>query len=112
VAGIGPSIGPASYEVGADVVEMAGARLPNADRYFTYPNGPERNPHFNLWLANSDQLVDAGVPASQIEVSEIDTAQRVDEFFSHRAELGRCGLFSMVVWLNEQPGASPSRQSE
>lgn len=101
LAGIGPSIGPASYEVGAEVIELAHARLPHAERYFTYPNGPERNPHFDLWLANTDQLVEAGVPLAQIEVSAMDTAQHIDEFFSHRAERGQCGLFCMVAWLKE-----------
>ncbi len=99
VAGIGPSIGPASYEVGPDVVEMAKAKLAQPARFFTYPNGVDRNPHFDLWEANRSQLVAAGVPASQIEVSGIDTATNTTDFFSHRAEHGHCGLFSMVAWL-------------
>jgi copper oxidase (laccase) domain-containing protein len=53
------------------------------------------------------QLVDAGVPAAQIEISGIDTAQRTDEFFSHRGQQGRCGLFAMMAWLVE-PHAHPS----
>lgn len=96
---IGPSIGPQSYEVGPEVVALAMARLPHPDALFTYPHGVERNPHFDLWQANVQLLVAAGVPASQIEVSGIDTAQHTTDFFSHRAEQGRCGLFSMVAWL-------------
>lgn len=96
---IGPSIGPQSYEVGPEVVALAMARLPHPDALFTYPHGVERNPHFDLWQANVQLLVAAGVPASQIEVSGIDTAQHTADFFSHRAEQGRCGLFSMVAWL-------------
>lgn len=99
LAGIGPSIGPASYEVGAEVLALAEAKLAAPERFFTYPNGPERNPYFDLWGANVAQLAEAGVPAHQIEVSQIDTVQTTRDFFSHRAEQGRCGLFSMIAWL-------------
>lgn len=96
---IGPSIGPTSYEVGLEVLTMAQAKLPDAERFFTYPNGPERNPYFDLWQANAAQLAEAGVPAANIEIAGIDTAQSTDDFFSHRAEAGRCGLFSLIAWL-------------
>jgi polyphenol oxidase len=99
--GIGPSIGPASYEVGEDVVALAQVKLPEADSLFSYPNGPDQKPYFDLWQANVRQLVEAGVPAAQIEVGGIDTAQTTHDFFSHRAEQGRCGLFGMVAWLTE-----------
>lgn len=99
IAGIGPSIGPASYQVGPEVYNLAQAKLNNAATLFTQPAGPEQNPHFDLWQANVDQLIEAGVPATQIEVSGIDTAQNTSDFFSHRAEQGRCGLFGMVAWL-------------
>jgi len=99
LACIGPSIGPESYEVGPEVLAMAQAKLAAPERLFTYPNGPDRNPYFDLWQANVVQLAEAGVPPYQIEVSRIDTAQTTSDFFSHRAEQGRCGLFSMVAWL-------------
>lgn len=101
VACIGPSIGPASYEVGPEVLEMAAARLAGAAAFFSYPHGPDGRPYFDLWAANTAQFAEAGVPASQIEVSGIDTATHTDDFFSHRAEKGRCGLFMMVAWLKE-----------
>ncbi len=107
--GIGPSIGPASYQVGPDVLEMALARLPDAHRYFHYPSsgreGGEVRPHFDLWQANVEQLVDAGVRPEHIEVSGMDTATHTHDFFSHRAEQGRCGLFGVVAWLlPREPG--------
>lgn len=100
IAGIGPSIGPESYAVGDEVVALAHAKLPNAAQLFTYPDGPDQNPHFDLWEANRTQLIDGGVAANHIEVSGIDTARAVADFFSHRAEQGRCGLFCMVAWLD------------
>ena len=99
---IGPSIGPESYEVGNEVLAMASAKLNGAEALFSYPNGDDANPHFNLWAANRQQFVEAGVPEEQIEVAGIDTAQNTDDFFSHRAERGRCGLFSMAAWLDER----------
>ncbi len=96
---IGPSIGPQSYEVGQEVVDLAHMKLPNADDLFTWPNGLDHNPYFDLWRANASQLAAAGVPPSQIEIGGVDTAQSTGDFFSHRAEQGKCGLFSMVAWL-------------
>jgi YfiH family protein len=100
IAAIGPSIGPASYEVGDDVWAMAQAKLSKPDRFFSFPNGAEQKPYFDLWQANAAQLTEAGVPATNIEISGIDTAQSTGDFFSHRAEQGRCGLFTLIAWLD------------
>lgn len=99
VACIGPSIGPASYAVGEEVIALAHAKLPDAERLFTYPDGPGGQAHFDLWEANRSQLIAAGVPPSAIEVARIDTATNTQDFFSHRAERGRCGLFGMLAWI-------------
>jgi len=96
---IGPSIGPQSYEVGPEVVALASLHLPDAQATLDYTNGTDANPFFDLWQANVQWFVAAGVPPQQIEVAGIDTARNTAEFFSHRAERGRCGLFSMVAWL-------------
>jgi polyphenol oxidase len=100
-AALGPSIGPASYQVGPEVADLALAKLPDAENLLRFPHGPTVNPHFDLWQANVNQLMAAGVPPAQIEVSGIDTAQTTTDFFSHRAEQGRCGLFGMVAWLEQ-----------
>lgn len=100
IACIGPSIGPQSYEVGDEVLALAQAKLNDGDKYFHFPNGETSRPYFDLWQANAGQLMAAGVPLQQIEISGIDTAQSTDDFFSHRAEQGRCGLFAMMAWLS------------
>ena len=97
--GIGPSIGPESYEVGEEVMEMAISALPDGERYFRQRRCDRANPCFDLWQANVDQLTAAGVGEGQIELSGIDTAGRTDDFYSHRAEKGRCGLFGLLTWL-------------
>lgn len=99
LVGIGPSIGPDSYEVGDEVVDMALAKLKQPERYFHKPDGAARH-YFDLWQANAGQLSEAGVPAEAIEIAGIDTAQHTQDFYSHRAEQGRCGLFGMVAWID------------
>jgi copper oxidase (laccase) domain-containing protein len=61
-----------------------------------------RNPddgtaYLNLWEANRLDLERAGV--EQIEIAEICTASRTDDFFSHRAEKDRTGRFGAVMVL-------------
>ena len=97
--GIGPSIGPASYEVGEEVIERAISALPGGEKHLHSRNVDQANVYFDLWQANIDQLTTEGVPEGQIELSGIDSAGRTDEFFSHRAEKGRCGLFGLLTWL-------------
>jgi YfiH family protein len=99
---IGPSIGPASYAVGDEVVALAQAKLQDAEKLFVYPNGAEGQAHFDLWAANHSQLVELGVPPGSIEVAGIDTATHTDDFYSHRAEHGRCGLFGMLAFLGPE----------
>lgn len=99
IAGIGPSISRDSYEVGDEVTAAAERSSHGAYRHVVYPNDSDR-PHFDLWAANVEQLMDAGVAASRIEVSGLDTARNLQDFFSHRAERGRCGLFGMAAWLH------------
>jgi YfiH family protein len=107
LAAIGPSIGPESYEVGREVYDLATARMADGASFFTWPAGREGNPHFDLWRANAAQLREAGIPQAQIEIAAMDTAAHQDDFFSHRASGGRCGLFTMVAWLQAPPANVP-----
>jgi YfiH family protein len=94
--GIGPSIGVANYQVGEEVVKAVEA-------YFGRIEGLiRRDPddgtaYLDLWAANRLDLERVGV--EDIEVSGICTAERVDEFFSHRKEKGRTGRFGAVISL-------------
>ena len=87
-----------------------GCATPNASS--TILGGRTVRPHFDLWQANQAQLVEAGVAPEHVEISAIDTARTTDEFFSHRAERGRCGLFTMVAWLDpDHHGSSKGSQT-
>lgn len=101
IAGIGPCISPAVYEVGEPVISQVAQAFGEADTavlLIPQPNGPR--PHFDLPRANAINLRRAGV--QQIELSGLCTAQNNDLFFSHRAEQGRTGRFGVVGVLSAE----------
>jgi len=97
VAAIGPSIGPCCYEVGEDVTTAVRSAFDRPKDLLSSANGSR--PHFDLWAANRHWLVEAGV--TRIEVAEICTACRTDDFYSYRAERGKTGHFGAVMMLRD-----------
>jgi polyphenol oxidase len=79
--GIGPCIGPVSYEVGPEFPQPIIARNPSAERYFA-PG--QRTGHFMFDLPGyvADRLSSFGVPF--VEHAAHDTAAEPDLFFSYR----------------------------
>lgn len=95
IAGIGPSIGPDHYEIGADVIlKVMQKHGDEAEHLLKSHNGKI---HFNLWETNRLSLERAGV--GRIEVSGICTACHTQDWFSHRAEKGRTGRFGALISL-------------
>jgi YfiH family protein len=95
VAGIGPAIGPCCYTVGQDVVAAF------KDRPELFAPSAEGGQRLDLWAANRQALVEAGVPAEQIEVAGICTQCQSDRFFSHRANSGQpAGRFAALIRLD------------
>ncbi len=92
-AGIGPTIGSCCYEVGADVAAQIKDACPPEANVVQRVNG---RVHADLPAAVESQLRAVGV--EQVEDSELCTACRVDEFFSHRAEHGKTGRFGIVIF--------------
>jgi len=95
IAGIGPSIGPDHYEIGADVILQVMQKYGDDSELFLKSHNGKI--HFNLWEANRSALERAGV--GQIEVSGICTACNTADWFSHRAEKGRTGRFGALISL-------------
>lgn len=99
LAGIGPSIGPCCYEVGAEVEDQFREVWPqHGDRLFTEQEGKT---HLNLWEANRLQLLSAGLKEENIECAETCTACEHKWFFSYRADHGQTGRLAAVIALKD-----------
>lgn len=94
-AGIGPSAGPCCYEVKEDV-HQAAAGLPARETLFEKRDG---RVYFDLWRANREQLLAAGLLAENIEIAGICTMCRTDLFYSFRREGSGCGHFGLMAAL-------------
>jgi len=94
IAGIGPSISPEVYEVGAEVWSQF-------DPLYYHPNGSELGDKrlLDLWKANCDQLIGAGVPPIQIELAELCTFSNPDIFFSARRDGIKTGRMATGIML-------------
>jgi YfiH family protein len=120
LAGLGPSIGPCCYEVGAEFVTKFAAQFADAAEYFDEPRtGEEPNPlqwlnmmppghqpppgnvHLDLPKANRSQLLAAGLRPQNIFSSSLCTACHKDLFFSHRREGERTGRLMSVIGIRE-----------
>lgn len=124
VAALGPGIRQCCYEVGMEVAQKFHAQFENAAQWFEgpferlvtddspnplqwlnrMPPGHQPPPpavKLDLHAANRTQLVDSGVPAAQISVSDLCTACRTDLLFSHRAEHGRTGRMMAVIGIRK-----------
>lgn len=83
LAGIGPAIGRDAFEVGDEVPNAF--REAGIDLSQLLSRNPETGKaHIDLWEANRLQLLAAGVPTNQIEVSGICTYTHHTDFFSAR----------------------------
>jgi len=97
LAGLGPSIGPDHYTVGAEVVEqIEGSFGRAASRHLDHRNGKT---YLDLWSANRALLQEQGVV--QIEVAQICTACHTNDWYSHRSEGGKTGRFGVAIALRE-----------
>jgi purine-nucleoside/S-methyl-5'-thioadenosine phosphorylase / adenosine deaminase len=94
-AGIGPSIGPDHYQIGADVILQVMQRYGDESELLLKSHNGKI--HFDLWKANHLMLERAGV--GKIENAEICTACHTADWFSHRAEKGRTGRFGALISL-------------
>jgi hypothetical protein len=98
-AAIGPSIGPCCYEVDEPVVGPLRAAFPAAWDRWVRPGAPGRPGHWwlDLWTANADQLVGAGMRADAIWSPRLCTGCRRDLFFSYRKEKPAGRLATVAV---------------
>jgi YfiH family protein len=97
IAAIGPSIGPDDYEVGealVDAFRQAGHAAGDLARWFSRR---DQRLHLDLWSANRDQLIEAGVRADRIFTCGLSTLAHADVFDSFRATGERTGRMAAVI---------------
>lgn len=95
LAGIGPSIGPDQYEIGADVVEKVSETFGNEAKEVLIAK--DGRSFLDLWTLNQLILTQAGVKS--IELAGISTADDLERWYSHRWEHGKTGRFAALINL-------------
>ena len=101
VAAVGPSLGACCGEMGEEVVDAfrrEGHDAASIDAWFD--RQPGRRPHFDLWRANRDQLVQAGVVPEAIHTSRLCTRCYPELFHSYRAAGQAAGRMAAVIRAN------------
>lgn len=97
---IGPSVGPADYEVDEPVIHAVQLALPRDWPRLLSPTRPG-HAGLDLWTANRLQLIGAGIPEDHIALAGISTAGATDRFYSVRGEGAATGRFGAFVRLAE-----------
>lgn len=97
VAAIGPSIGACCYTVGPELVtafERAGHARDRLDRWFTAAGDRLA---LDLWTANRDLLITAGLAPDHVHVAGLCTQTHRDVFESFRADGIAAGRMAAIV---------------
>ena len=100
VAAVGPSIGACCYEVGTDLAGHFSAHA-EAPRWFSN----DVRPRLDLWSATRDQLLRAGVPATQVHVAALCTFDHPALLHSYRRDGARAGR--LVAAIRSARGKTP-----
>jgi YfiH family protein len=95
LAWLGPAIGPAAYEVGADVRDPFVAGSPRAERWFA--RNARGRWQADLYGLARDSLAAAGVRS--VHGGGYCTFTEAERFFSHRRE-APCGRMATLAWLD------------
>jgi hypothetical protein len=97
LAGIGPAIGAASYEIGAREASQVTAAFGRAAARLLTPTRPG-HAAFDLAAAIRGQLRGAGIRPENVHDMGVDTRTATADFFSDRAARP-CGRFAVVAVL-------------
>jgi YfiH family protein len=98
VAAVGPSIGACCYEVGDEpLAAFTDAGFSSIDRAEWFSRDAAGRLRLDLWRANADQLVHAGLAPDRVHASGLCTRTHAGVFESFRAEGGRAGRMVAIV---------------
>lgn len=101
VAAIGPSIGPDDYEVGEGLIgafQQAGHAAGDLARWFARR---DRRLLLDLWAANRDQLVEAGMRPDRIFCCGLSTLVHAETFESFRSAGPAAGRMTAIIAVPE-----------
>jgi YfiH family protein len=96
IAVVGPSICKDCYEVGEEVASEFKIAFPNTQNEILTAKGNGKY-RCDLWAANRNVLLEAGLRPENIHISEVCTSCYSDLLFSHRKTEGRRG--SLAAFL-------------
>lgn len=99
---VGPSICQKCYEVSEDVIDEFRANYKETDwdsLFYRKENGKYQ---LDLWRANEINLLDAGVKAEHMAVTNVCTCCNHELLFSHRYTKGKRGNLSAFLALKEE----------
>ena len=96
-AALGPSIGPCCYHISSTMADLALEKLVRGKAFIH--EGSDKRQLFDLWKANKEQLLLAGIVEDNIYSSEVCTSCNSDHFFSYRKEKKVTGRFSAFIGL-------------
>ena len=99
LVGIGPSISITHFEVGHEVIQMFEHFPLEAKPYMKQKS--DKKWHIDLREINQELLLQAGVLAKNIEVSDLCTYEHPDLFFSHRRDGSKRGNMAAMIALKE-----------
>lgn len=98
VATIGPSMGGCCYQVDDKVRTAFLSMTPDAVEWFA-EDGPGHW-KLDLWKANADQLIAAGVPAESIHIMGVCTKHNNDQCWSYRGDGANAGRMVAAIRIN------------
>lgn len=99
LAAVGPSIGPCCFEVDEPVREAFAEAISWAPDCTTEVGGGKS--YIDLWEINRRTLLEAGVKAEHINVTDLCTRCHPDVFWSHRATGGKRGSLAGCIAIAE-----------
>ena len=99
LVGIGPSICRDCYEVTGEVIEAFSEAFPERTHADLFVKTDEIHYRLDLWNANREIFLEAGVPAEHIFLPGICTCCNPEFLFSHRASHGRRGNLAAVLGI-------------
>ncbi|PTN10607.1 peptidoglycan editing factor PgeF [Mangrovibacterium marinum] len=98
LAGIGPSISAAHYQVGPEVVEAVRSSFSRHDELLS-PENKAGKAHLDLWKTNQLLLEDCGIPASQIELMSLCSFHHSANFYSARRDGAATGRMATGIMI-------------